>query len=446
MPSTDRELDRQILRLALPTLISGATVPLLSAVDLALMGRAVDAAALGGVAMGVAVFEFVYWGFGFLRMGTTGLVAQAEGRGDVREGARVLGRALLLALLIGAALIALRGPVVALVLDLLRWQAGGAAPAALTAAEAYVRARIWAAPATLALYAIAGDFLGRGDATSPLILALTSNALNIALDSALVLGWGMGPAGVGWGTVAASWGGLLLGLALIWRSRPQLAATCSLATLDPGALGRFLAIGGAISVRTILLVGTLTHMRIASAALGDGQLAANAILLQLGMISAYAIDGVAFASERLVGVAVGAGGLPAQRRAVRRTMRWGALIGLLGGAVFLLAGGWLAWLFTDDQAVVALARPYLPWLAAGTFVGALAFVLDGAFLGASRGGELALAMAGCAAVYAIALELASPLANHGLWLAWFAFMAARAGSLAWLGRSWLNAPRGERDA
>lgn len=423
-----RELDRRILALAWPNVLSNLSVPLLSAVDLALMGRLDQLRHLGGVALGAAAFDLLYWAFGFLRMGTTGLVAQARGAGDDAEQAAVLARGLFVAALGAAAMLLARAPLEQLAALMMR--ANDASPAVEAAALAYFRVRIWAAPATLALYVCHGYWIGRGEVRTALALTVVVNVANVIGSLAFVAGLDLGAVGVAWGTLVAQWLGLLVALAVLRRR----AAWRHLGRwLEPTATLRFLGVGRDIMIRTLLLVGAFAFFRLQSAAQGEVALAANVILLQLVSLAAYGIDGFAFAAETLVGEARGGRDRAGLRAVVGRSMRWGVALGLLAGVTAYAAAPWLIALFTDHAEVARAARPYLLWAVVGMPIGAVCFIWDGVYIGATATAAMRDAMiACCLGVFVPLWWLTQPLGNHGLWLALTVFMAARGVALGWL--------------
>ncbi len=404
----------RVARIAVPVVLSNATVPLLGAVDTAVIGQLGQAAPLGAVGMGAVILATLYWAFGFLRMSTSGLAAQAEGAGDLPERSAVLLRALLVAGMAGLGLILLQG--------LLFWAAFAAAPASAEVeglARTYLAIRIWGAPATIALYALTGWLIGVERTRAILILQLWQNGLNIVLDLWFVLGLGWGIEGVAVATLIAELSGLMLAL---WFARDAL----TLAVLRAGlarlgnrvAVARMFTASRDIMGRTILLQLSFTSFVFLGARFGDVTLAANQVLLQFLEITAYALDGFAFAAESLVGQAVGARAAGEVRRAARICMQWG-----FGGAAvmalcFALTGGLIIDLMTTAPDVRIEARWYLGWLVAAPLIGVASWIYDGIFIGALQTREILRAMMVSVAVYAVALVVLIPvMGNHGLWAA-----------------------------
>ena len=417
----------RVLRIAVPIVLSNATIPILGAVDTAVIGQLGQAAPMGAVAMGAVILASFYWIFGFLRMGTTGLVAQARGAGDRAEVAAVLIRALIIGLGAGAVFVAAQ--------NVLFWAAFALAPASPAVegfARTYLAFRIWGAPATIALYAITGWLIATERTRSVLLVQVLMNGLNVALDLWFVLSLGWGVTGVAIATLIAEYSGLALGL---WLCRDALgwAALRDRARIfDAARLARMLAVNGDIMVRSVVLQGAFTAFVFLGAGLGDVTLAANQVLMLFLQFTAYALDGFAFAAEALVGAAVGAGLRSGVRQAALLASQWG-----IGGAVALALGFWLAGpgiidLMTTAPEIRLLARAYLPWLAVAPVIGIAAWMLDGIYIGATWTRPMRNAMLQAVGIYALAVALLVPLfGNHGLWAALMVLNIARAVTLGW---------------
>ncbi|MGQ0567707.1 MAG: MATE family efflux transporter [Gemmobacter sp.] len=402
---------RRVLKIALPIVLSNATVPLLGAVDTGVIGQLGQAAPIGAVGMGAVILASFYWIFGFLRMGTSGLAAQAHGAGDGAERAAVLYRALLIGLGAGVALILLQ--------SLIFGAAFAVAPASDEVeglAQQYLSIRIWGAPATIALYAVTGWLIALERTRAVFVLQVWMNGLNIALDLWFVLGFGWGVPGVAVATLIAEWTGLALGL---WFCRDALGAVVASARArlrDTAALRRMAGVNTDIMIRSVILQGSFTTFIFLGAGLGDVTLAANQVLLQFIEVAAYALDGFAFAAEALVGQAVGARSVAALRRASALAAVWSVGVTVLMCLAFLVAGPAIIDLLTTEPNVRAEARLYLPWLVAAPLIGIAAWILDGIFIGATCTREMRNAMLLSVAVYAAALAVLLPsFGNHGLW-------------------------------
>lgn len=412
---------RRLLRIAAPIVLSNATVPLLGAVDTGVVGQMGQAAPIGAVGVGAVVLVTLYWIFGFLRMGTSGLAAQAHGAGDLPERGAILVRALLVGALAGGAFILLQHW-----LFRAAFLIAPASPEVETLARQYLAIRIWGAPATIAAYAVTGWLIAVERTRGVLVLQLWINGVNIALDLWFVLGLGWGVPGVALATLIAEWTGLALGLWLcrdgvlpVWR-----AALARLS--DAAALRVMLVVNRDIMLRSVLLQASFTTFVFLGARQGDVTLAANQVLLQFLSITAYALDGFAFAAETLVGQAVGARARDAVRQAARMAMQWGLAGAFLLGAVFGLAGPWIIDLMTTSPEVRATARDYLPWLVAAPVIGVFSWIYDGIFIGATLTAEMRRSMTAAVLCYGVALILLPPaLGNHGLWAALMVLNAAR---------------------
>ncbi|MFC0398558.1 MATE family efflux transporter [Paraburkholderia rhizosphaerae] len=418
---------RRVLALAFPIVLANLTQPILGAVDTAVAGHLENASYLGGVALGGLFFNFVFWGFGFLRMGTTGLVAQAFGAGD-RAGVRSnIARALLLACAIGAVVLAVQAPLIEYAIRAL----GGSA-AVQQHARAYCHARIWAAPFALANYVVLGWLLGTQRVRLALVTQVWINAVNIVAVLLYVYRFDWGIAGIGAATATADAVGFAFGAFLLWHLRPRgLPALARSELFDAAALKRVVAINRDIFIRTLCLLSSFAWFTHLGARQGDATLAANALLLNFQTFMAYGLDGFAHAAEALVGAALGARDRHAFSRAVKVTMLWSALGALGFSIVYWSAGGWIIAQLTDQPAVRESARTYLGWAALSPVISVWGFLLDGVFIGATRTRELMVSMVISLAVFVGASwALAGSGGNHGLWVALLIFMGARGVTLA----------------
>ncbi|WP_118135673.1 MATE family efflux transporter [Oceanicella sp. SM1341] len=426
----------RVLKIALPIALSNATVPILGAVDTGVVGQIGLAAPIGAVGIGAIILTSIYWVFGFLRMGTSGLVAQARGAGDVAETGALLTRALMIGALAGLVFVAAQVP--------LFWAAFRIAPASSEVeglGRAYLAIRIWGAPATIALYAVTGWLIAMERTRAVLLLQLWMNGLNVCLDLWFVLGLDWGVEGVATATLIAEWTGLALGLWLCraaftgaqWRDWGRV--------FDRARLRRMAAVNGDIMVRSVLLQASLTSFLFLGADFGDVTLAANQILLQFLEITACALDGFAFAAEALVGQAMGARARAALRRGAWLSSLWGVGGALVLALAFALGGTLIIDAMTTAETVRAEARAYLPWAVLAPVVGILAWMFDGIFIGATRTRDMRMAAIWSSLIYAGALVLLIPaFGNHGLWAGLMVLNTARAATL------WLRYPALEREA
>lgn len=422
----------RIWAISWPFILSNVTVPLLGAVDTAVVGQMGQAAPIGAVGLGAVILASLYWIFSFLRMGTGGLAAQAHGAGDLAERDATLYRALLIA--------ACAGGLIVLAQSGLIWAAFQLAPASdevESLADLYLSIRIWGAPATIALYAVNGWLIAVERTRAVLALQLWINGVNAVLDVLFVMGFGWSVAGVAAASLIAEWTGLCLGLWLCRDAFGRAYAAAMQRLADTAAIRRMVVVNSAIMLRTVLLQGAFTGFIFLSAGLGDVPLAANQVLMQFLSITAYALDGFATAAETLVGQAVGARAGAEAARAARLSMIWG-----WGGSVVMAVGFWLAGpvlidLMTTAPDVRAEARQFLPWIIAAPLIGVASWIYDGIFIGATMTRAMLQVVATSVAVYLVLLALLiGPFGNHGLWAALMGMNAARGLSAHWL---WLRA-------
>ncbi len=418
-----RHLNREILRLAIPSFFATITVPL--------VGHLGPVAYIGAVSIGAMVFDALYWVFAFLRAGTTAIVAQSYGAGDDARAGRTLWQSLLVALLLGTLIVVFRQPITDVGLRV----AGGTADVQ-EAANAYIRVRILAAPAVLMTFALFGFFRGMKDAVTPLVVTLVVNVVNLAGDVVLIHGMAgfprLGVTGAAWASAAGAAVGLTVALGVLFvRYAHPVRAGWNLADiLHPARLRKLLVTQGHLFNRTLLLVAAYFLMVALAARMGDVPLAANAVLLQLWYLAAYSIDGVAIASETLVGNALGAGDASVARALVRRANVWGIGLSAIFSLAYALGMRRIATLFTPDVGVVEeVVR--LTWLMVLLQpVNAVAFVFDGVFIGANDTRYLSIQIAvSCLGVFVPAAMLLTQgwdLGLTGLWIAMAMFSTVRA--------------------
>lgn len=421
------DLDRlghgQVLAIAVPIILANVTTPLIGLIDTAVLGQLGDPHYIGGVALGAMLFNLLYWGFGFLRMGTTGLTAQAEGSGDRKETGATLVRALLIAGIAGVALVLLQQPILAVFMELV-----GGSQAVETSASEYFDIRIWSAPAGLANFAFLGWFIGIGRARTALVLQLLLNGTNAILDAWFVLGLGLEVKGVAYGTLIsellAASAGLWIALSLLKRRGTSFSLS---RVLDRIALRRALSVNGDIMIRTVGVLFAFTWFTAKSAEAGDVVLAANSVLMTLTHTAAYFLDGFAFAAETLAGQAIGAQRVNRFRDAVRLSTTWAIIFSIGASMLFWFGGYVIIDLLTVNQDVRAVARIYLFWAALVPIVGVMAYQLDGIFIGATRTADMRNMMLISLALYLLLWAALTPLFdNHGLWAAIVIFIGLRA--------------------
>jgi MATE family, multidrug efflux pump len=413
---------RSVLAIAAPTMVSNLSTPLLGVVDTGVIGQIPDASLIGAVALGALVFSFVFWAFGFLRMGTTGLTAQAFGADDAHEVRASLGRALLIAAVVGVCLILAQWPIRELAFSLL-----DGTDRVERFARQYFDIRIYAAPATLANYALLGWFIGMGKARIALVLQLVLNISNMLLDAWFVLGLDMGVRGVAAGTVIAEYLAAAVGIVIAARHLRVLGGRWEKQRLfDPLRIARTVAVNRDIMIRSLSLIFVFAWFVAQGAKYGETVLAANAILMHFVSVSAYFLDGFAFAAEALVGKAVGAANRSGLSQASRMTTWWAAGIALLATLFLTAFGTTLIDLLTVEPTVRLVAREFLPWASLAPLIGVWCFQLDGIFIGATRTPDMRNAMLLSALVFMLAWYALTPYGNHGLWAALYVHYAARA--------------------
>jgi MATE family multidrug resistance protein len=429
---------RQVARIAAPLIISNATVPLLGAVDTAVMGHLDAPEFLASVAIGSTLFSILYLGFNFLRMGTTGLAAQAFGRAQNVEMRTVLGQGLLTAGALGLLLILLQSWLGSTGLALL-----GADGFVAKLARTYFDIRIWSAPATLANFVLLGWFIGMQNGRAPLLMLLVTTGVNTVLDLLLVLGVGMQTDGVALASALAEYTGLLCGLTLlrpILRDNPghwQLPQIFNLARFRS-----LLTVNTNLLIRTLSLMFTFAFITAQGVRMGPAILAANAVLMNFQHITAYLLDGLANAAEALVGRAVGEGSLAGLTQAVRVSLQWSLVVAVIFSVLYFLAGRQLINLLTGLPEIRSLAMDYLPWMILSPVVSVWSFLYDGVYVGATRAREMRNTMLfSTLVVFLPAWFIFRGLHNHGLWLAFTFFMAARGLSMGWIYQRMLRTGR-----
>ena len=424
MADTALVTHRRVLGIAVPIVLSNVTVPILGAVDTGVVGQVGLAAPIGAVGIGAVILAVIYGVLSFLRMGTTGLVAQARGAGDESETGALLVRALLLGGAMGAVFVVAQ-------VGLFR-AAFVLAPASgevEALAQDYLAIRIWGAPATISLYAVTGWLIATERTRGVLLLQL--NGLNIGLDLWFVLGLGWGVEGVAVATLLAEWSGLVLGL---WLCRAAFGGARWhdwARIFDAVKIRRMMVVNGDIMVRSVILHLSFTTFLFLGARFGDVTLAANQVILQFLSIMAFGLDGFAFAAEALVGGALGAGNRGELRRAAIVTSQWGVGMVVPVAVFFWMAGPWMIDLMATSAEVRAEARIYLPWVVAAPVIGIASWMLDGIYIGATRTRAMRNAMMLSGMVYVGALVVLVPLGNHGLWGALMVLNVTRAVTLGW---------------
>ncbi len=414
-------MNKEILWLAIPNILSNVSVPLLSTVDTILMGR-VSALHLGAVGLGAMVFNFIYWNFGFLRMGTTGITAQAFGEKNDKEVIATLSRALSISLLLSIFILAFHEP-------FLEWgnQLLNISSAQQPLVNTYFNIRIWAAPATLGLYALMGWFFGMQNAIFPLILTLVINGVNIIGNFVFIYYFGMEVDGIALATVIAQYTGLILGIVLLVFKYGYLFKHAShKAILEFNKLKSFLVINRDIFIRTLCLTFAFGFFYSQSSIGGETILAVNVILLQFINWMSYAVDGFAFASESLVGKYKGANKNKLLRQAILYSFAWGMALALTFSLAYAIFSNELMAIFTDKTYLIEAAKPYLFWMIIFPIISTPCYLWDGIYIGLTASRAMRNTMLLALGIYLIVHYYLFPIyKNQGLWFAFLTFMLLR---------------------
>lgn len=414
-------MNREILRLTLPNIVTNLTVPLLGMADVAIAGRSGGAGYIGAIAVGTAVFNAIYWNFGFLRMGTSGFTAQAYGARDDKETVAVMIRALSVSLLLGALILLLQSPLAAVSFKVF----GGGETGVL--ARDYFRVRVWSAPATLALYVFKGWFIGMQDTRTPMWVSIGGNVVNIALSLLFVFPLGMGMAGVALGTTLSEYMSLA---AFVWVWLVRYGFLLRLPgvreVFEVRKVLMFFAVNVDIFLRTLCLTAVTTFFVYASAWQGDEVLAANTLLMQMFTLFSYFMDGFAYTAEALTGRFVGEGNMREAVRYIKRILLWGSALALFFFLLYGVALRPVLSLFTDDAAIVELALHSRAWIMAVPLAGFLAFIYDGVLVGATRSALMRNVMAVSTALFfGIYCLLKPSWGGDALWCAFISYLLSR---------------------
>lgn len=415
-------MNRRILRLAIPSIISNITVPLLGLVDVAIVGHMGDTAYIGAIAVGGMLFNILYWNFGFLRMGTSGLTSQAYGRKDLSGEMRVLTQALCVGLISSGLILLIQYPVERLAFRLLETSAG-----VETYAVRYFRVCIWGAPAVLMMYGFKGWFIGMQNSRFPMFIAIAVNCINILCSLSLVFGLGMQVEGVALGTVIAEWSGLFMAAALWLKHYGHLRERFTLkGSLQLRAMKRFFSVNRDIFLRTVCLIAVTTFFTSAGAKQGDIILAVNTLLMQLFTLFSYIMDGFAYAGEALVGRYTGACNVKELRHAVRNLFGWGAGLSLFFTLLYGVGGERFLGLLTAEKEVITEAGRYFYWALFVPLAGFSAFLWDGILIGATATKQMLWAMLiACGTFFLISYGFSGSTDNHILWLAFLVYLILR---------------------
>lgn len=429
--------DRQILKIALPSIVSNITVPLLGLVDVSIVGHFGSASYIGAIAVGGLMFNVIYWLFAFLRMGTTGMTSQTYGRRDLSETVRMMVRALTVGLMVAFLLLVLQKPLCQGVLALLS-PSDDVVGLALT----YYNICIWGAPAVLSLYAFSGWFVGMQNSKAPMAIAIVQNVVNIASSLFFVYVCGMKVEGVAYGTLIAQYAGVLMAVAIWLRHYRRLLRHGSVSLADVvGArakepMTRFFKVNTDIFFRTLCLVSVTMFFTSASAAQGDVMLAVNTLLTQFFTIFSYVMDGFAFAGEALAGKSIGAGNRTAFGAVVRRLLLWGVVIGLLFTIAYAVGGTSFVGVLTNDASVTSASSDYMLYVALLPACSVVGFIMDGIFIGATASRQMLVSMMSATFVFfTIQYLFSAEGGNHALWAAFLSYLFMRGAVQMFLLRS-----------
>lgn len=423
--------NREILQIALPSIVSNITVPLLGLIDVTIVGHLGAASYIGAIAVGGMLFNIIYWIFGFLRMGTGGMTSQAYGRGDEAEMMRLLTRSTGVGMLIALTLIVLQYPIERTAFSLIE-----TTPEVERLAATYFRICIWGAPAVLGLYSFSGWFIGMQNSRYPMFIAITQNIVNILMSLVLVYGLEMKIEGVAIGTLVAQYAGWLMAIGLWMHRYKHLRPYAELRSLtDKGAMRRFFQVNRDIFLRTLCLVSVTVFFTSAGAAQGEVILAVNTLLMQLFTLFSYIMDGFAYAGEALAGKHIGADNRPALRTMVRQLFVWGIALALVFTLIYGIGGEGFLSLLTNEESVITASSTYFYWVLAIPLAGFAAFLYDGIFIGATATGLMLRAMfVASVAFFLIYFGCREAMGNHALWLAFITYLSLRGIVQGYLGR------------
>ncbi|MBQ6209476.1 MAG: MATE family efflux transporter [Prevotella sp.] len=414
--------DRQILNLAIPAIVSNITVPLLGLVDLAIVGHIGNETLIGAIAIGSMIFNVIYWVFGFLRMGTSGLTAQALGRGDALAIRSLLAQSLMIGFSIALVFIVFQIPIRWIAITVMHPSAD-----IIPQVCSYFNICIYGAPAMLCLYGISGWFIGMQDTRSPMVVSISQNVINILASFVLVFGFGMKIEGVAYGTLIAQWCGLVLALCLLKGKRGFLQSE-SVHSFDYSLMSfmSFLKVNRDIFLRTLFLVAVFLFFTSAGARQGDMVLSVNTLLMTFFTLFSYFMDGFAFAGEALCGKTFGANDRGSFHAICRRLFGWGCVMVIVFTLAYAVGGLSFLHLLTDQQKVITAAQVYFPWVLVIPTMGMAAFVYDGIFIGitATRGMLITCALASVV-FFLLYILLFPTMGNHALWLALVTYLALR---------------------
>lgn len=415
-------MNKQILKLAIPNIISNITIPLIGMIDLVIVGHLGSEKYIGAIAIGGMIFNFIYWGFSFLRMGTTGFTAQSFGKKDPQESAKILGQSLFISVIGATLLLLLQIPI-----EYVSFKILATSTEVESLARQYFYIRIWAAPATISMYALTGWFIGMQNTRIPMIIAITINVLNLILNAIFVFGLGMTTDGVALGTVISQYTGLALSLVFLKLRYKEIFSLINIKLInDRLALSRFMTVGRDIFIRTMCLLMVLSFITAQSAKLGDTVLAVNTILLQFFILFSYVTDGFAYAGEALTGRYIGERDKPKLSSLIKKLFVFGLSIAILFSIVYVFALSNLVSIMTSETTIIRMAQELKWWIVIIPLVSFASFLWDGIFVGAtaSKGMRNSMLLASIL-FFTVYYSSITILHNNSIWLAFVVFLAAR---------------------
>ncbi len=416
------QINRKILHIALPAIVSNITVPLLGLVDVSIVGHLGDTAYIGAIAVGGMIFNVMYWLFGFLRMGTSGMTSQSYGRRDLPEVVRLLVRSLGVGWAVAFLMILLQVPLRDFALFIME-----PTESIRHYAELYFNILIWGAPATLGLYSFTGWFIGMQNSRLPMAIAITQNVVNIVASLVLVFCLGLKVEGVALGTLVAQYAGLFIAFGAWFSVYGRLRKYfCRIDLFGWSQMKGFLSVNRDIFLRTLCLISVMLFFTSAGSWQGETILAVNTLLMQFYMIFSYIMDGFAYAGEAISGKYYGAGNKVGLSAAVRHLFGWGAVMTVAFTLLYIIGGNAFLSLLTDDKIVIAAAGSYFYWAALIPLAGVAAFIWDGIYIGCTKTRGMLISMFFSAITFfAVYYSLRQSMGNHGLWLAFIMYMAMR---------------------
>ncbi len=416
-------MNRSILRLAIPNIISNITVPLLGLVDLALMGHLGSEVYIGAISLGGVIFNFIYWGFSFLRMSTSGFTAQAYGENHLKEAITILARGLAITFFISLFILFLQSPIAWASFKII-----GGSEEVEALAEEYFRLRVWGAPAALSIFVFSGWFLGMQNSRFPMIIAISVNIINIVLSVFFVFVLKMKSDGVALGTAISQYAGFLIAIYLFFRKyRNLISGISKKRILNFEILSKFFKMNADIFIRTFCIILVFTFFTSKSASINDTVLAVNSLLIQLLLFFSFFIDGFAFAGEALVGKFVGAKELNNLKKVIKLLFYWGTGLAILFTIIYIPGTNLILRLLTSEQNIIQSAQPFLIWVVLIPFATFGSFIWDGVYIGATASRAMRdTLIASTILIFAPIYYFLNPIwENHALWLAMLLFMFSR---------------------